>query len=729
MMLAAGLVSSSFAMSPILMGDFESGSVIHSSQDIRWDGWMVNLNSSAVTVPAVAATRGTHSLKWVDLDGGDWLADSITYPFGATLDERLEAWLNPGSAITVDVTAIPDEVTGGWAALGLFFNAAGGWGFDDTTWQDIIVDGTPHTYVFYVTERVREVILDSIGGWGCNLGFGMRTAAGEAITLYLDNIWIYPDGPTAHLFPHAPSYDEVISLDPDYSDITLKWKAPADPGDPNRLPDPNVIYAVHPDIVDQYVFMAELGSPDPNLYYVGNTGIDPGTDDPDSEFGILTLPVNSAYRWAVVSVLDGYEQVLTPTVSRLIDVDTRNIIGPVWTLQTRMTTPQIHTQPVSTRFGVNDAEAQFTVGVDMGYAPSYQWYYSLDAVIDDGDVPISQAIGGNTDTMTISARNKAYQAYYYCRVWNDSTVSGGGTQPDVYSDIVSLVVERKVAEYLFDGNFNDTSTMAFHGAGVGSPTFVSGVGDSGQALSLDGSTQYVVLGDPADPNTFNKAFPRADLLAEGGIGGGLDVGSITCWIKLNPTAADQISPIMFNANGGWPHTEFRFEIPTDSAAANTNLRSYIWGDTGDLLFWMDVNPVWADPFNMGGDGQWHMLALTWDMNGTVKSYVNGNLLASWNAGPSVFSAWNNAPMRIGFDGDNYFGGLIDNLRVYNYEITAEEIVEEYYSVTGQPGCIYDFAGSALNVNQLGSSYCRLDLADLAAFAAYWLNDGFYTPVP
>lgn len=711
----AGLVSSSFALDPMLIGNFEDPI----DDNERYDNWMSDWEDTPVTVPAVAATRGAHSLKCVHAEGG-WNV-KLSMPFGEygqTLEEnaRANAMVQELSAWSIDVTVFPGEVV---EPITLAMHGEGGglgWGLQ-TPDQPIIVDGQPHTYVIEIPQTVKDALPAGISGYYCNLGFGFTTGSGPA-TIYVDNIWIWPSGYDAYKKPHEPSYDEFINIDDnDYSDITLKWKA-ATIKDPV---DPNFLLPVHPDIVDQYVFLADAASTDPNLYYIGNTG-DPGLTDPNSSFGPIILPANGLYRWAVVEAMDGFEQTFTVDVSTLDDVDPNNIIGPTWTLQTRTTTPQIHTQPVSTRFGVNDASAQFTVGVDIGYAPVYQWYSSLDNIIDESDVAIGDGSGGKTDTITITAHHQAYQRYFYCRVSNDYTVTGGGTFDDVYSDVVSLVVERKVAEYLFEGNLNDTSTMALHGTGVGTPTFVTGVGGVGSALSLDGATQYVEV---------TNGFPRADLFTdtEYGFGGGLDVGTVMCWVKLNATSASQVSPILFNANGGWPHTEFRFEVPTDDAAANTNLRSYIWGDTGDLLFWMDVNPAWADPFNMGGDGQWHMLALTWDMNGAVKSYLDGNLLADWSAGPSTFSVWENT-LKIGFDGTNYFGGAIDNLRVYNYEIQAEDIAQEYFDVTGKSGCIYhDFAGSNFNTNQLGTSYCKVDLADFAELAAIWLNDGFYIPVP
>jgi hypothetical protein len=717
-----GITSTSFAMDPSLIGNFEdpiSGG--------RYDNWLVNENSAPVTDPAQAATLGTHSMKWVDVDGG-W-GDNITKPFGeygATLEANVyyQALLNPGAVITFDITAVAGEVTDSCSIV-LHWSGGGGWGFDDE-WQNVIIDGQPHTYVFTVQDNLRTVITNSYNTWGCNIGILMSTGAGST-TLYLDNIWIYPEGINNPYKPYDRSVEQSYNTgDINYTDVILKWKAAIG----NDPVDPNLTVPVNPDIVNQYIFMRETSSADPNLYYVGATGVDPGLTDPNSQYGPIVLPTDTSYAWVVVEAMDGSEQSFTVNVNSLNDVDPNNIIGRIWPLNTLSSRPVVVSQPVSTKLAVADTSAQFTiVATSVTGSISYQWFYSTDAVINDpGDTAIS---GATTDTLTITSHDGSNQGYYYCRLANATTVSDGGTKADTYSDIVTLVVERKVAEYLFDGNLTDTSGEGNDGAGVGSPAFVTGVGGSGSALSLDGSTQYVEIYD-GDPNHYNNAFPRADLLAEDGIGGGLDIGTITCWVKLDAAVAGDISPIIYNGNGGWPHTEYVFNIPTvldtETMFTNTNLLTYIWGNTGVLLFWMEANPAWADPFNMGGDGQWHMLAATWDMNGTVRSYLDGNLLAAWSAQPSTFTAWD-ATMKIGFNGTNYFGGLIDNLRVYNYEITAEDIVAEYYAATGKSGCIYDFSGSNVDANKLGESYCKLDLADFAALAAVWQNDGFYTPAP
>jgi hypothetical protein len=728
MMVVLGLSSNSFALDPMVIGNFElpiDGD--GDGNDDRYEDWMSDWVATSVTSPAITVTLGTKSLKLVDDDGG-W-DTKISMPFGeygGTLEEnaRANAMCQEFSAWSIDVTVFPGEVAGDSLTLAMHGEGSGlGWGLQ-TPDQSIIVDGQPHTYVIVIPQTVKDA-LNPIDGY-CNLGFGFSTASGSA-TIYVDNITIHPDGYTPPDGPYGRSEEQVFHTgEPTKVDVTFKWKAAKDPNEDTTG------NAVNPDIVDQYVFIRETSSTDPNLYYIGATGVDPGTTDPNSQFGPVILNADSAYSWTVVEAMDGLAQTFTVD-SSLLDVDPNNIIGPKWNFNTLSNLPVINTQPASKRFGVNDASVQLTIGVTSATQETYQWYFSTDNVIG-GDIAIAAAAGGDTNTVTFTTHNKAYQAYYYCEVSNLAT----GTTP-VRSKMVSIVVERKVAEYLFNGNLSDTSGMLFDGTGVGSPTFVTGVGGSGQALSLNGTSQYIEIGNPADPNTFNKAFPRADLFTnvnvtnvDGGVGteigsgGGLDVGSILCWVKLNATAADQVSPIMANSNGGWPHTEFNFGITTDAAAANTNLREYIWNNSGNLSFWMDVNPAWADPFNMGGDGQWHMLAVTWN-TGNAKSYLDGNLLASWDASSGEFSVWDST-MTIGFDGTNYFSGAIDNLRVYNYEVTAEDIVAEASAITGEPGCIiHDFAGSNLNVNQLGTSYCKVDLADFAEFAANWLNDGFYQP--
>jgi hypothetical protein len=719
--LGLGLSVCSFALDPILVGDFESGP--DTSTPPRYDRWFdAGLQITATTLPAVAATRGTHSLKCVDADGG-WGA-SVQLPLfdmGNSLDNPwIQAILSPGCVISVDATVFAAEAAGGWCELGFIYNTAAptnGWNL--YMFQPMTVDGLPHRYLFTIDDETRNAIVDAIGGWGANIGFGINTGTGST-TIYIDNVWIYPEGPVDEYGPNRPSVEQEFAENPEFVNVILRWKAGS---------DPNGLFEVNPLIVDEYVFITKKME-DPNLYYLGNTGRDPGLTDPNSQYGPLVLPINSTYRWAVVDVLEGHEQSLIAGVSTLENVDPNNIISPIWSFNTLSTLPIITAQPVSTRFRVGGPNPQFTIAVQSVTTPSYQWYFSQDGIIDpEKDNMVGPSVGGDTDTLTIPVASKSYQGYYYCRVWNAATESGGGEFPDVYSNVVTLVVERKVAEYLFEGNLKDTSGHNIHGTAVGSPSFAAGVG-GGSALSLNGIDQYVELG--------NNGFPRADLLDAGGIGGGLDIGSVVCWIKVNSVpggeAGSRVAAILssWNLGDGWPHTAFELAVESDLAASYTNARALVLGETAQVT-WVSWRPTWVENFNMIGDGQWHMLAATWAMDDIMRVYVDGSLVAlSGDAVSSTFRAWVNG-MHIGAAPQNtsgavhrYFDGLIDNLRVYNYVLPSEDIAQEYYNLTGKSGCIYlDFPGSNFNVDNTGTSYCRVDLADFAVMAQNWLAEGYY----
>lgn len=692
-----GLVSFASAAEPFLIGDFESGPDTGYTP-WRYDHWYDDgLAMLDVTSPIAAVTRGSHALKCTTTAGGwgpgiqlplfDWGSDYAANP-------AIQAILGPEAVVAVDATVFAADVAGGWCQIGFTHNTAapsGGW--NKYMWQNMILDGQPHRYIFTIDEETRNAILNAKGGWGANIGLCLNMASGSG-TVYFDNIWIYPEGPVDEFGPHSPAVTQEADMVNGVTNVMLYWKA-AD--DPNR----HSPYNVHPDIVNQYVFMSK--TQDPNLYYIGATGFDPG-DNPDSQYGPVTgLSFETTYYWAVVEALDGYEQTLIPGVSRIEDADPNNIIGPVWKFTTLSTAPQIIQQPVSTRAPLGQPlTPAFTIQVASVTPEYYQWYSSPDAIIDSSDNAISGAVSNYLNLPALAA---GYQRYYYCKVTNSSSEV-------VYSNVVTLVVERMLAHYRFENNLNDTgpvSTDLHHGTGVNSPVFVNDAVEGSYALSLNGLNQYVTLG--------TAAYPKASLLAADGIGGGLDTGSILCWIK-----AAQGGAILANYNDG---TTAGFDLTIAGDA-----RILVRGNSG-------APSAAAKTLGIIGDGKWHLLAATWQANGQMRMYVDNTEAAAAYMPNAGFSPWQYAVL-VGAnrtsDADrsiigNYFGGLIDNLRIYNYVITPEAIAEEYYSLTGLSTCLNpNFEGSQFNMDNTGSSYCRVDLADFAAMAQNWLASGFY-PVP
>jgi hypothetical protein len=66
--------------------------------------------------------------------------------------------------------------------------------------------------------------------------------------------------------------------------------------------------------------------------------------------------------------------------------------------------------------------------------------------------------------------------------------------------------------------------------------------------------------------------------------------------------------------------------------------------------------------------------------------------------------------------DQRFQGKADDMRIYNYALSAEEIIQAYYDVTGKKVCVEK---PAMDLN----SNCVVDMADLAMLAASWLESG------
>jgi len=93
---------------------------------------------------------------------------------------------------------------------------------------------------------------------------------------------------------------------------------------------------------------------------------------------------------------------------------------------------------------------------------------------------------------------------------------------------------------------------------------------------------------------------------------------------------------------------------------------------------------WGDGSNRGGariyasipyDNGWYHIVGTIE-NKTWKLYVNGNYQGSLTSSVS-FSQGNNNNLYISKEGGYYFNGTIDEVRIYNYARSAEQIKMDY----------------------------------------------------
>jgi len=199
---------------------------------------------------------------------------------------------------------------------------------------------------------------------------------------------------------------------------------------------------------------------------------------------------------------------------------------------------------------------------------------------------------------------------------------------------------KPVGWWNLDGDARDTSGNANHGTLVGNPSF--GQGMIGPAIDLDGSSQNVEVPDGPSLHNF------------------VDQITVTAWI--NPLELG------------------------NSSYYRTIVAKFGPSDRKDLYLYLNVNLGAALAGPQGNDwtpnipidiGIWTHVALTYDGSAMIL-YKNGIALATLGVTGNLIlaDASSNGPLFIGYNTSwiEYFSGLMDDVRLYNVVLTADEIL-------------------------------------------------------
>ncbi|MEH7117167.1 PKD domain-containing protein [Neobacillus vireti] len=224
------------------------------------------------------------------------------------------------------------------------------------------------------------------------------------------------------------------------------------------------------------------------------------------------------------------------------------------------------------------------------------------------------------------------------------TDDDGGTGTDSRDIIIRADREQKiVAYYTFDGDFKDYSGYNNNGTPTGTMSFADGL--RGKAAKFDGKSGINVK--DADSLDFSTSL------------------TLSIWLYKEDAGAGGWAPVL--SKGETSNYE-GFALLHDSYGISPAVR---FTDGFDET---DHNLASSALTKMK---EWYLLTVTWDGT-TIKYYVNDKLMETkqWTG---VFRN-STSQLLIGYDPPGkteYFRGMMDNFRLYNYPLSQQEISDLY----------------------------------------------------
>jgi len=211
---------------------------------------------------------------------------------------------------------------------------------------------------------------------------------------------------------------------------------------------------------------------------------------------------------------------------------------------------------------------------------------------------------------------------------------------------------------------NDQSVNNYDGTIYGA-TWTTGI--SGSALDFDGSNDYV-----RTANVFNSAPEGLTVMAWakpiGNFGDGIDSDIVIVSETKSGGGCPNEAFVLWTGAGG---DLTRFQVTSSSSS--------VWGVA------ISSAPPESDT--------WYHFVGTYD-GSSVKLYIDGELESSSSYTGELCFVDTSIEIGKKFNG-NYWNGLIDEVKIYNYSLSASEIETEYYANVQVilPECVNDCSSS------------------------------------
>ena len=228
-----------------------------------------------------------------------------------------------------------------------------------------------------------------------------------------------------------------------------------------------------------------------------------------------------------------------------------------------------------------------------------------------------------------------------------------------------------VGYWTFDG-----ANTVWTSSSAGTATDGSGNGNTGTLTNMNQSTSPV-------PGKIGQGlkFDGTKYVTSGAVFSSLGTSnqpySIAGWVKTTASNYGNVIHVSQSSDGsGWCVSFVTYNSPG-------NLQAHSWNGA----------PVTATGATTLSAGNWYHFVNTWDSSGGLRIYVNGVLDGATSQ--STFSASGGSDYVFAGLGDstcagstgNYFNGSMDDVRIYNRALSANEVQQLYNSTKGSVAAV------------------------------------------
>ncbi len=258
---------------------------------------------------------------------------------------------------------------------------------------------------------------------------------------------------------------------------------------------------------------------------------------------------------------------------------------------------------------------------------------------------------GSANWQNLYGLSKSSSTQYFLNASGTAYFVVQGKEGVLDNDVTSGIF----GQWKFDEDAASTSTITYDASGNGNygtlisnPVRATSTCKLSNCLSFDG-TNYVQIGGQTTLGTTNQPY------------------SISLWFKANSVAGGVLLHMAGAANGlGWC-------LPTMGFTSTGQLSVQNWNN----------GSVSATAVNVTPTGQWINAVETWDATGGLQLYANGALAAATpmagytasGASNYIWPAWGATALgcSTGQITKVNFNGSIDDVRVYNRALSADEV--------------------------------------------------------